>query len=111
MRKIIAITALSILSFSQVAQADYTISQYKKIKDDERFNLYLTGYVNGLEWANVNMISNGLPPLFCTPVYLALTADNAIQLFDDYLARHKSEGGDFMELHMVAALQKAFPCK
>lgn len=118
MKKLIAIAALSILSFSQTAQAEFSISGYnllKNMKGNERFRDYLDGSVNGLTWANASLQHKNLPPLYCQPPKLTMNVDNMIQLLDGYLERNKELVGRLTDpalgLIMVIALQEAFPCK
>jgi hypothetical protein len=112
MKELIAIAALSILSFSQPAQAEVSISDYKKYKDDEGFKMYFGGYVEGLKWANLMMKRSRLPSLYCPPPELGLTVDNSIQILDDFIEHSKNlEGNDHIEVVMIFAMQNAFPCK
>ncbi|HWS02817.1 MAG TPA: hypothetical protein VN448_05415 [Gammaproteobacteria bacterium] len=112
MKKCIAVAALSILSFSQPAQAEVSISDYEKYKGDEGFKMYLGGYLEGLKWANLMMMRNKLPSLYCPPPELGLTVDNGIQILDDFIEHSKNlEGNDHIEVVMIFAMQNAFPCK
>ena len=112
MKELIAIAVLSILSFSQTAQAEVSISDYKTYKDDEGFKMYFGGYLEGLKWANLMMKRNKLPSLYCPPPELGLTVDNGIQILDDFIGKSKNlEGNDHIEVVMIFAMQSAFPCK
>ena len=112
MKELIAIAVFSILSLSQTAQAEVSISDYKKYKEDEGFKMYFGGYVEGLKWANLMMKRNRLPSLYCQPPDLGLTVDSRIQILDDFIAQSKNlEGNDHIEVVMIFAMQNAFPCK
>lgn len=71
----------------------------------------LDGYANGMSWANTDLKLRGLPPLFCEPDRLAITA----QQNADILRRYVDGAGaalaeDPAGLVLLYALKDTFPC-
>jgi hypothetical protein len=98
------------LCASCVAGAEPTSSQFLKGQDSEGARFYISGIYTGLQWANVNAVKAGQPPIFCAPKE-PLEIKQVIQI----LAKFVSRGRDLEELPvgivLMTALKDAYPCR
>ena len=107
---------LGMTCVSSVAFADVPLSLYFEFKKSQpSFTDYLTGIGRGVFWANTVLKANNQTPLFCMPNKLALDQGIILSLIDQEV-RNPSSGQQWtedtsIELIMVVAFQKRFPCK
>ena len=99
-----------ILLFSCQTYAETTLTDYKKYKDSNGMKSYVYGLGVGYAWANAELRSKQLQPLYCQPDNLALTSDNYIQLLDDGI-RKETFVSYLIEPLLLDQLIKTFPCK
>ena len=103
-----------ILVFSLVTnvQSEYSMADYRRLKDDKPFDQYLGGYLTGITEANRILAVRKQPLLFCQPPKLVLNGSNIKQIVDRYWEQ-KPTHDETTSFGLVAleALQDAFPCK
>jgi hypothetical protein len=87
----------------------------RKADSIESIENYIDGVGNGFLWANSALQADNKEPLFCTPD-LTLNEDNYLALLDRQIkdgmptkASWKDE--DPIEIILLRALQRTFPCK
>lgn len=93
-----------------------TIGDYQGGKNGSRGIRELTvAYVSGIgaayTWANLELKQERQPLLFCQPPTLALGADLLAQLLDKELQNPLYRSEDQIEMALLFALKRAFPCQ
>jgi hypothetical protein len=90
-----------------------SIKQFRDQQETTLVRIYLHGVGEGLGWANAELQSKDVPPIFCQPGNFELTADNYVRLVRTYLDNPPAPLKDDtpIELVLLEALQEAFPCK
>ena len=102
------------LSFA--AFADVPVSRYLDyVKSQPAFTDYLVGIGRGVFWTNTVLEISNQKPLFCMPNNLALDRGIVLSLIDQEVRNPSSrkpwKEDTPIELIMVVAFQKKFPCK
>ena len=105
--------------FSTICRAEISVNQYegarKHWKRGDVLETQVSGMIIGLGWANAELVDRKEIPLYCQPGKLALTAENALDLLDEFLKRPSLQSPEARQLPygtvLLAALQDAFPCK
>jgi len=87
----------------------------RKADSIESIENYIDGVGNGFLWANSALQVDNKEPLFCTPD-LALNEDNYLALLDRQIkdgtpAKTAWRDDDPIEIILLRALQRTFPCK
>jgi hypothetical protein len=82
--------------------AEDAIAKFKA--NDPNVAVYVVGIKSGFEWANVWV------RLYCQPVRMALTADQAVSITEQFLEGHKPQKGGPLGMVMLNALVDLFPC-
>lgn len=73
--------------------------------------LFIAGMLNGFVWANAHVERRlGLPPLYCTPPRLTLTAEQAADILRRYVQRNPEFATQLAGFAMMEALRDTFPC-
>jgi hypothetical protein len=72
----IILVLISIVFFSSTAWADWSVENYKKLKEDEIMRAYINGVGVGLTLGNVIMGAETGKTLFCPPETPALGKAN-----------------------------------
>jgi len=111
---VIAIAAVvGALVFAQPARAEYTVKQFRELKENPAFQFYILGVGTGFKWANAHLKNEKRPQLFCEPDKLALNGENFMDLLTGYIEHYKPVIKDdwTVELMLLRALEEAFPCK
>lgn len=104
------------MCLSTAAFADVPVSRYLEFKKSQpSFTDYLVGIGRGVFWSNTMLEVNNQKPFFCMPNKLALDQGIVLSLIDQEV-RNPSSGKQWkedtpIELIMVVAFQKKFPCK
>lgn len=103
--------------FSVWVHADdgLTVGLYSKFKDskDGFINTYVFAVGEAFLTANAVLENRGQPPLYCQPPKLALTGGGYKAILDSFLEEQKSSPipeDTAIELALLKALQRAFPC-
>ena len=111
-----ALWLLGVASVSSAVFADVPVGRYFELKKSQpSFADYLTGIGRGVFWANTVLEVNNQKTLFCMPNNLSLDKGIILSLIDQEI-RSPSSGRQWkedtpVELIMVVAFQKRFPCK
>ena len=116
MRKSLHVLTLVVFLFSAASTyAEFPLSTYAELKNNDKFKGYVTGVGRGIFWANVVMEAQGRSPLFCMPNKLALDEGLILSLLDQEI-RSSSVDSDYkadtsIELILTNAFIKRFPCR
>ncbi|GLR87989.1 hypothetical protein [Bradyrhizobium iriomotense] len=109
-----ALAGVLVISFSPARaekDAAFFIAMYARSPTDRAWiEDYLGANYNGLSWANADLQSKNLPPLFCQPVQFVPTNN---QLYD--IVKRQSEADQEIKTlpfgaALLRSLQKVFPC-
>jgi len=105
---------MAIPAFSMPLKA-YKVA--RKADTIESLENYIFGVGNGLLWANTALQAENKEPLFCNPD-LALNEDNYLALLDRQIkdgmpspTKTAWRDDDAIEVILLRALQRTFPCK
>jgi len=111
--KLSIITLILVFSSVTNVQSEYSMADYRKLKDDKQFDLYLGGYLMGITAANTNLAVRKQPVLFCQPPKLTLNGSNIKQIVNGYWEQKSIARDESISFGLVAleALQDAFPCR
>jgi hypothetical protein len=96
--------------------ADLSVNEYFADQETPQLqgltHLWLSGVYQGLQSANVALISAHHPPLFCQPEKVALKDDQVAEILNRYLhSRHNNVGmRSPVVSHVLSAMQAEFPC-
>lgn len=71
---------------------------------------YVRGALDGIQFANVMLISSNQAPLFCPPENLGLGTNNAIQIIDYEIKGLTDKKKANITVLLLMGLQRAFPC-
>jgi hypothetical protein len=87
----------------------------RKADSIESLQNYISGVGNGLLWANSALQVDNKEPLFCNPD-LALNEDNYLALLDRQIkdgmpTKSGWRDDDPIEIILLRALQRTFPCR
>jgi len=98
--------------FSPCANADFTLKEYKSMKQTDMFREYITGVGRGIYWANLHLQQTGESPFYCQPLKLSLSGENYLNILDRYVEQNKDKvkPGTFIELLLLEGLIDTFPC-
>jgi hypothetical protein len=108
--------ALAVLTacFALNASAEMTAAQYKQwahADNNSVYAAYITGTINAFGWANGDLVSRKLKPLFCPPQTLAIGNQTVYPMLDAFFANHPGISDDFpIGLAILRVLQGAYPC-
>lgn len=112
--KMIAALSLTLVAAPAAAQATAT-QTLDDIEaggqDGEMTKLLLFGMASGWLWANVELESKGLPPLYCQPRRFTVTANVAAEVLRKYVEDHPVAGKYATGMILLSAFQYAFPCE
>ncbi len=111
-----ALLAVLMLTFSTLALAEFHVSEYDGLKNEETFKTYIYGVGVGLSWANAVAIDKNRTPLFCQPLRLKLNGPDYMKMLDNAVTewRKSRKGSDpdpVVELLLVDRLIDMFPCQ
>lgn len=92
------------------------VGNFDEIKGSEYFRAYIEGVGHGFLWANAELqVNKRQTLLFCVPPSLGLTTDNYVGLIEAEIRDSKANGGINgkapVELVLMGALKKTFPCR
>lgn len=112
----LAILSLYLLVISSPAIAAMTLETYEqkyKSRDNSNFKMYISGVGSGYEYMNLYLVVNKMPPVYCVPDNLALTADNYLSILDKTIeqSREHVSPNVKIELILLQGLMQTFPCK
>ena len=98
--------------FTPFANAEFTLKEYKSMKQTEMFKEYITGVGRGIYWANMHLLQTGNSPFYCQPLKLSLSGENYLNILDRYVEQNKDKvkPGTFIELLLLEGLIDTFPC-
>jgi hypothetical protein len=98
--------------FSPCANAEFTLKEYKSMKQTDMFREYITGVGRGIYWANLHLQQTGESPFYCQPLKLSLSGENYLNILDRYVEQNKDKvkPGTFIELLLLEGLIDTFPC-
>jgi hypothetical protein len=114
------ITAMSIMSggASRFTLVAVTLKEYLDAKKTggpkwATMNIYLSGFTNGLSFANIYNTEAHVPPLYCPPVTLRLNDENIFDIVTATVKREALKVGDegWIEGMLLRGMQFTFPCK
>lgn len=116
MRKsLYALTLVAFLFSTTSAYAEYTLSMYEVVGNEDAFKSYLTGVGRGIQYANEFMKAQGVPPLFCMPNNLSLDESIIHSLLDQEIRRpsgdRKYNADNTIEMILTISFIRRFPCK
>ena len=99
--------------WASVTIAHYMAARKAGGRDWTEVNTYLSGFSNGLLFANAYNIDAHVPPLFCQPGNLRLNDDNTFDIVIATIKREARKPGDegFVEGLLLRGMQFTFPCK
>lgn len=69
----VGVVVLSMLICTQGRSEVITVKQFREMKDEASFKLYIHGVETGFLWANSVLEKRSQKPLYCQPPKLALT--------------------------------------
>jgi len=98
--------------FVNTATADMTMTSYIKSRHKGYMQFYVVGVVRGLQWANTDLESKGLPPLFCEPKGNILNNKDILPMINalvDDISSKTTERIDIENL-IKFMLIKVYPC-
>jgi hypothetical protein len=107
--------SLFIFLLSMTASAEFSVKEYKQLKENDVMKTYIEGLGRGFVWANVVMKKETNKSLFCSPEKLALGKDNFIRILDDEIKRQEIDGfiktqEASIEMVLLFGLKNTFPC-
>lgn len=107
------VRAVSIFLLSSVALST-EIETYEEGRelDFAAVRAYVNGVGEGYSWANANLISRSLPPLYCEPRGITMTPERYLSILDHSIELWKSATPESapIELLLLQGLQFEFPC-
>lgn len=68
------------------------------------------GAAEGLAWANAELSHHKEPRLYCQPEKLAITKDEAMNIFQKAVSDHPTDADEPFGFVMMRALEETFPC-
>jgi len=107
---------VAVLTFcvSGVVSAEFTVSEYRELKDLPEMKSYVTGVGRGIMWTNVVAVNHyGQRPLFCVPEKFILDEAVILSLLDQEI---RQPSRDYqpetfpIELILLTSFQERFPC-
>lgn len=104
----------ALLLLSQNAFASLSISEFEEKNKSQSTDTYILGFASGLSAANNALVQNKIPPLFCLPPFLKLTAADykeiiALGIKDLPANRPNREATDIDGI-MLKKLIQLYPC-
>lgn len=113
MKFIKLITTVLIILLSSINRVTaLTIKEYKEMSNEEIVKIYVKGVGEGLMWGNTMINVRQNTNIFCPPPKMALNGENYISILQKELESNSSyKDSDPIELVLVLALEKVFPCK
>ena len=118
MKKLTIVLALLLFS-SPALGKDLTIKQILEVYDNASpegkydFHLSFSNKLSGMYWSNVFQKKLGGKMLYCPPVFLKITGEQAFQIFRDNVEIRKkiNQPGHNTGMYLLSGLMKTFPCK
>ncbi len=114
LKQTLGVLALAAL-LSPLSSAAMTVRDYIDLRDSanvEGFKLtraYISGVGIGYIWSNTERAAEKLPPLFCLAQSFTNTLD-FVSLIDDEIGQTYVQRGDAIELLLLKAMRRVFPC-
>jgi hypothetical protein len=115
--KLLPLLGLLGVLMTSTANAEVTLKSFKATRAAgghqwDLMRIYLSGVSNGLGYANVELISQHKPPIFCQPGNLKINMENLLDIIDQTVARANPPLGDdaWVEGLILLGLEHTFPC-
>ena len=77
--------------FASFSNADVPLKLYATVKDDETFKSYIGGVGKGLFCANLYLVIEKKPPIFCPPAKLPLSNEIYLDILDRFIKQNKDK--------------------
>lgn len=96
--------------------AGITVKMYQESKsagpDIKRVTVaYISGVGGAYSWANSELEHEGKQPMYCPPRTLALHSDLLVELVDKEIANFPYRPDFTVEMAVLFALKRKFPCR
>jgi hypothetical protein len=113
-----SLSLMSLALLLSVPALSLPLKQYQAARKEDSMESmvnYINGIGNGYLWANSALSAENKEPLFCNPE-LQLNEDNYLALLDRQIkdgtpAKAKWRDDDPIEIILLRALQRTFPCR
>jgi hypothetical protein len=94
--------------------AQYYVTNYNDVKNNDEFIIFVNGVGEGLAVANAKLRSNNQNMLYCAPTKLVLKSANYMDILNREIKRnyHKYKATNaHIELILLYGLENTFPCQ
>jgi hypothetical protein len=116
--KSLPLSAIALLLLLSAPVFALPLKQYQAARKEDSMESivnYINGIGNGYLWANSALAAESKEPLFCNPE-LTLNEDNYLALLDRQIkdgtpTKTKWRDDDPIEIILLRALQRTFPCR
>ncbi len=112
------LTISLLMVFTGIASATIgpTIKEYEASKNDNSMRIYVNGVAHGIQWANVDLLTEKLTRVYCPPQTLTITEDNLIEILNDRIKYMRDRIGNKVSkisvgLVLLDGLKTTFPCR
>ena len=114
MKAWIAAMMLAVTLWPITAEANLSVKNYEKWKNNSDVHLYISGVGAGFSAANAALASQKKRMLFCVPERPGAETENYIRILDGTISKFKKEKFDPenlpTEILLLMGLAETFPC-